>query len=135
MRLCERCGHTYHDLECGHLISKGSNEYEMDERCICFNMEKNKMPHTKPLEVDDSKFAGVAVAKQSRMRRFVLDRSHDNTGTSGTGIVAEGVQFSSGRVVIHWLSPLGAVNVYDNAVVLETLHGHGGNTIVRWLDS
>lgn len=73
-------------------------------------------------------------AKQTKMRRFVLDRSVDSTGTSGTGVVAEGVQFSNGQVVIHWLSQLEAINVYANAVVLEQLHGHGGNTQVRWMD-
>lgn len=73
-------------------------------------------------------------AKETAMRRFVLDRSFDATGTSGTGIVAEGVQFSSGHVVIHWLSQLEAINVYGNAMVLEQLHGHNGNTIIKWLD-
>lgn len=73
-------------------------------------------------------------AKVSKMRRFVLDRDNDLTGTSGTGIVAEGVQFSNGSVVIHWLSQLEAVNVYANALVLETLHGHGGGTKVVWVD-
>lgn len=73
-------------------------------------------------------------AKETKARRFVLDRAFDGTGTSGIGIVAEGVQFSNGQVVIHWLSQLEAINVYANAVVLEQLHGHGGNTTIKWLD-
>ncbi len=73
-------------------------------------------------------------AKETAMRRFVLDRSFDATGTSGIGIVAEGVQFSSGHVVIHWLSQLEAINVYGNATVLEQLHGHNGSTVIKWLD-
>ncbi len=75
-----------------------------------------------------------APAAQSAMRRFVLNREVDSTGTSGIGVVAEGVQFSNGQVVIHWLSQLEAINVYANAVVLEKLHGHGGNTSVVWMD-
>ena len=75
-----------------------------------------------------------STAKLSKMRRFVLDRDNDLTGTSGVGLVAEGIQFSNGQVVIHWLSQLEAVNVYGNALVLETLHGHGGGTKVRWMD-
>lgn len=71
-------------------------------------------------------------AKVSKMRTFILDRTDDLTGTSGTGVVAEGVQFSSGQVALHWLSQLEAVNVYGNALVLETLHGHGGGTRVMW---
>lgn len=72
--------------------------------------------------------------KQSKARLFVLDRKHDATGTSGTGVVAEGVCFSNGKVALHWLSHLGAVNVYDSMEVCEALHGHGGNTIIVWRD-
>ena len=73
-------------------------------------------------------------SKQTKMRRFVLSRSKDESGVSGTGIIAEGVQFTNGQVVIHWIPQLEAVNVYANAVVLEELHGHGGLTVVEWLD-
>jgi hypothetical protein len=76
----------------------------------------------------------MASAKETTMRRFVLDRTEDATGTSGTGIVAEGVEFSNGQVVIHWISQLEAVNVYANSTVLTKLHGHEGRTTVRWLD-
>lgn len=76
----------------------------------------------------------MATAKETTMRRFVLDRAKDETGTSGTGIVAEGVEFSNGQVVIHWLSQLEAINVYANSTVLQKLHGHDGNTTVRWID-
>lgn len=72
-------------------------------------------------------------AKKSTMRRFVLQRAEDYTGTSGTGIVAEGVEFSNGQVAIHWISQLESVNVYANTKVLEQLHGHDGRTTVEWL--
>jgi hypothetical protein len=52
------------------------------------------------------------VAKQTRMRLFVLERTEDVTGTSGVGVVAEGVEFSNGQVVVHWISQLESVNVY-----------------------
>ena len=73
-------------------------------------------------------------AKRSIARLFVLNRRVDATGTSGTGIVAEGVRFSNGKVALHWLSHLGAVNVYDSMDVCEVLHGHDGNTVVEWKD-
>lgn len=76
----------------------------------------------------------MSTAKEVTARRFLLDRTEDATGTSGVGVVAEGVQFSNGQVVIHWLSQLEAINVYANAMVLEKLHGHGGRTTVRWID-
>ena len=44
----------------------------------------------------------------------------------------EGVRFSNGKVALHWLSHLGAVNVYDSMEVCEVLHGHGGRTVVEW---
>jgi hypothetical protein len=69
------------------------------------------------------------------LRRFALVRSEDVSGTSGTGVVAEGVEFSNGQIVIHWISQLDSVNVYANAKVLEQLHGHDGRTIVRWIDA
>lgn len=71
-------------------------------------------------------------ARQSTAKLFVLNRKRDATGTSGTGIVAEGVCFSNGKVALHWLSHLGAVNVYDSMDVCVQLHGHGGNTEVVW---
>jgi len=76
----------------------------------------------------------IPTAKQSRARRFVLNRTEDFTGTSGTGIVAEGICFSNGKVALHWLSCYGAVNVYDSMEVTQTLHGHGGLTTIEWVD-
>lgn len=68
------------------------------------------------------------------MRRFYLQRNEDATGTSGTGKVAEGVEFQCGRVALTWLSHYGTVGVYDNMRVVQTLHGHEGRTLVVWLD-
>jgi hypothetical protein len=67
-------------------------------------------------------------------RRFVLFRNEDETGVSGTGIVAEGIQFSSGKCVISWLSSTPSIEVYDTVDELERVHGHGGKTRVRWVD-
>lgn len=76
----------------------------------------------------------TGTSKDVSLRRFTLVRSEDVSGTSGTGVVAEGVEFSNGQVVIHWLSQLESVNVYANAKVLEKLHGHEGRTVVVWTD-
>lgn len=75
-----------------------------------------------------------AKAKLSQMRRFVLNRKEDETGTSGTGVVAEGIQFSNGQVSLHWLSQHAVVSTCDNMTVVETLHGHDGKTEVVWID-
>src|SRR5256885_979339 len=39
------------------------------------------------------------------MRTFTLRREEDVSGVSGTGIVLEGTLFSTGVVVVHWLTP------------------------------
>lgn len=77
---------------------------------------------------------GPPASGLSTMRRFVLKRDLDVSGTSGTGIVAEGIEFSNGQVSIHWLSQLESVGVYANAKVLNQLHGHQGSTKVVWID-
>lgn len=68
------------------------------------------------------------------MRRFVLDRKEDETGISGIGIVAEGVQFTSGRCALTWLTPYSSVAVYDSIEDVESVHGHKGKTVIVWID-
>lgn len=68
------------------------------------------------------------------MRRFVLDRSEDKSGLSGTGIVAEGCCFSDGTTVLRWTAAYHSTVVYDSIYDLEAIHGHQGATVVRWLD-
>lgn len=76
----------------------------------------------------------MSTATKSTARRFVLDRANDVTGTSGTGTVAEGVEFSDGHCVLHWLTQFSSVAVYANIATLERIHGHEGSTVVRWVD-
>jgi hypothetical protein len=66
------------------------------------------------------------------MRRFTLHRNEDQGGVSGTGIVAEGVQFTSGKCVLSWLTEFSSIAIYDNMATLEAIHGHGGRTEVHW---
>ena len=69
-------------------------------------------------------------------RRFVLRRNVDVSGVSGTGVVAEGVEFSSGVVALTWLSawPTSVV-FHDRGIAsVEAVHGHGGATRIVWLD-
>lgn len=66
------------------------------------------------------------------MKQFVLNRLEDETGISGTGIVAEGVQFSSGKCVLTWLTQYTSVAVYDSMDDLLAVHGHNGKTLLEW---
>ena len=76
----------------------------------------------------------AATSKKSTMRRFVLERGEDVSGTSGTGVVMEGVEYSDGTVGIHWISQLSANSVYANMKVCLALHGHDGKSKIVWLD-
>lgn len=58
------------------------------------------------------------------MRRFTMRRDFDVSGVSGTGIVLEGVHFSTGVVVIHWLTPppRGSISVFDDLEQFLSIH-------------
>jgi hypothetical protein len=68
------------------------------------------------------------------MRRFLLIRIEDVSGVSGTGRVAEGVLFSTGKCVLSWVTEFRSVAVYDNIEELNAIHGHNGRTRVEWID-
>lgn len=68
------------------------------------------------------------------MRRFNLLRKEDETGISGTGVVAEGIKFTNGKCAMNWLTSVSSVAVYDSMVELVQIHGHEGKTIVVWMD-
>ncbi len=69
-----------------------------------------------------------------RMRRFFLKRNADVSGVSGIGVVAEGVRFTDGRVVLMWLRPPHAISVYGSIGEMLGVHGHEGSTTLMWLD-
>lgn len=72
--------------------------------------------------------------EQMAMRRFFLQRDEDHSGVSGTGVVAEGVQFTSGFVALTWLTHLSCMAFYHSADVMMKIHGHGGKTRLVFVD-
>ncbi|NIR16639.1 MAG: hypothetical protein GWN86_23040 [Desulfobacterales bacterium] len=66
------------------------------------------------------------------MRVFKLHRKKDISGVSGVGIVAEGVEFSNGKVALAWHSSYKSIAIYDSIKDVETIHCHGGFTQVIW---
>ncbi len=67
------------------------------------------------------------------MRTFDLNRVEDETGVSGTGIIAEGVEFTNGTCALVWLTEVHSIAaIYDSIDTLVKIHGHGGMTIVEW---
>lgn len=69
-------------------------------------------------------------------RRFELHRDVDETGVSGTGVVAEGIEFSDGVVCLHWQSqwPSSVVHYERGMESVEHVHGHNGQTRIVVLD-
>ncbi|MEU6768551.1 hypothetical protein ABZ916_39335 [Streptomyces sp. NPDC046853] len=67
-------------------------------------------------------------------RRFHLVRDVDETGTSGTGVVVEGLEFTDGTVALRWLTATTSTAIYASIADVETIHGHGGKTRVVWVD-
>lgn len=72
-------------------------------------------------------------------RRFQLLRKGDVSGVSGTGPVAEGVEFSNGRVVLVWCGELSSQGSYDSIDDMLRIHDHKGTEFegknqVIWMD-
>ena len=63
---------------------------------------------------------------------FYLDREEDATGVSGTGVVAEGVQFSDGSCVLRWLTGVRSTVFYNSIADVDYIHGHKGATKIVW---
>lgn len=68
------------------------------------------------------------------VRTFQLVRDEDVSGVSGTGVVAEGALFTSGKCVIEWLTEWNSMAIYRSMEALHAIHGHGGRTRVVWTD-
>ncbi len=76
----------------------------------------------------------ISDSLNTQLRRFVLVRSEDVTGTSGTGDVAEGTVFSSGMAVINWLREPFAMGIYQTVEDVIMVHGHEGRTQIHFID-
>lgn len=61
-------------------------------------------------------------------------RNKDHSGVSGTGMVAEGVEFSDGHAILSWVGKHSSLGVYPDINELISIHGHGESTQLMWLD-
>lgn len=79
----------------------------------------------------------------TEIKRFKLVRDEDESGVSGTGVVAVGAKFPSGYCEIEWLNDQNdSVDTSFNGHaaypggpedVIE-VHGHEGRTRLVWVD-
>lgn len=79
-------------------------------------------------------------------RRFRLVRHEDNTGTSGTGVVAVGVEYPDGAVHMQW-DNIGNddLDTTENGCAFKPapngidatreIHGHEGRTEIEYIDA
>lgn len=68
-------------------------------------------------------------------RRFALVRHVDYTGVSGIGVVAYGVAFTDGQIVLRWCSTHPATSLWSSIDDLLAVHGHGEATSIEWIDA
>jgi hypothetical protein len=67
-------------------------------------------------------------------RRFRLMRRQDVSGVSGTGLVADGVQWPDGAVSIRWRGEHHSTAAWDSVDDAMAVHGHDGATVIEWVD-
>lgn len=81
--------------------------------------------------------ASTARERLAGPRPFVLLRYTDVSGVSGTGVVAQGVEFIDGTVALRWLSdwPTSVVFHDRGMDAVRAVHGHGGATEIRYTDA
>jgi hypothetical protein len=66
------------------------------------------------------------------MKTFKLVRTHDISGVSGVGNVAEGVVFHDGQVVMSWFGQHHTLEIAPSIESVIFIHGHNGSTKVEY---
>lgn len=67
-------------------------------------------------------------------KRFNLVRD-DHDSHNEPGVVAEGVVFESGKVVINWCSKPSTIATYDSIADLMVIQKKNGITRIQWMDN
>lgn len=75
-------------------------------------------------------YAMTVRTNMDTFKEFYLQRVEDESGVSGTGVVAGGVVFPSDKVVLDWQTFHTSLCIYQNLNDVEAIHGHHGKTLV-----
>lgn len=78
--------------------------------------------------------SAVTAPSAAAPRLFELHRDEDETGVSGTGVVADGVVFADGKVALRWKTATASTTIFDDVAQLLAVHGHDGKTRLVYLD-
>ena len=103
-------------------------------------MSTNKIDEfSDELNIENLKPKKVSKLCPQGAQTFTMLRQADETGVSGTGVVLEGVQFTTGQVVAHWLTcpPRGSLAIFDSYEDFINIHvkSHLVNkTVITWDD-
>lgn len=116
---------------------------ELLDQCVYLRQRLYEDDHT-PEFVPEMKPIGARAAwsekwyidpQRKQIRPFYLHRAEDESGVSGTGAVAVGVRFPTGRCVVEWLVEPWTMGWYEKGEDVTAVHGHHGKTVVVWLGS
>lgn len=68
-------------------------------------------------------------------RSFLLVRHRDVSGVSGTGAVAEGVEWTDGSASLRWRGEHAATTFWETGIgAIRAVHGHSGDTEILYVD-
>jgi len=89
-------------------------------------------PEAEPTEPADE--PDVTERTDAGPRTFELHRDEDETGVSGTGVVAEGCVFADGKTALRWKTATASTTFFDSIEDALKVHGHSGKTRIVWTD-
>ena len=87
---------------------------------------------TKPEESKEAKIDGP---ERPQPQAFSMIRNGDETGISGTGVVAHGIVFPSGSCVVEWCTATPCIHIWHSFEAFKAVHidSHpDNNTEILW---
>lgn len=105
--------------------------------CFCAN-DPGPVLDRAGLQWDKDQIWGDWVVEERRepsIRKFIVERTNDVGGVSGTGYVCEGVIFTSGKTVVSWLTDTACISIWESFEDFKSIHinSHPENeTKIHW---
>lgn len=126
-------------IKCG--LCKNDFSLKQNQCYICFRCVQRVCsscyvhdPHNLCTPCYISKLYDKEPIKENKLKTFQLYRKHDISGVSGTGLIAEGCEFTFGRVCVCWLGSQKSIVLWDSIEDLKKVNCHNGSTVIKYLD-